>query len=98
MESEGYEHCSNSIVVAEAPFVNLGLQRWERLRKDWLRPSSSSRRRRTAPVEVDIDQVIDRIFSPDSDGQLPHPIPLIQLVNLISDLWEGLFVPLYFEN
>jgi hypothetical protein len=33
--------------------------------------------------------VIERIFSPDSDGELPHAIPLPQLIDLMTDLWEG---------
>jgi len=38
-------------------------------------------------------QVIDRIFSPESTGHLPHAVPLPQLVDLMTDLWEadGLF-------
>lgn len=71
-----------------AVYTNPGLQRWEEGRKRWLdieKPSEHVKR----AVNVDIDLVIDRIFSPDSDGSLPHSIPLPQIIDLMTDLWEG---------
>lgn len=58
----------------ETPYSNTGLKRWEAGRKQWLdiersrlaRPEKMKR-----AVNVDIDLVIDRIFSPESDGYVP---------------------------
>ena len=40
-------------------------------------------------VDLDVDLVIDRIFSPESTGELPRAVPLPQLIDIMTDLWEG---------
>mmetsp|Transcript_10109 Transcript_10109/g.12267 ORF Transcript_10109/g.12267 Transcript_10109/m.12267 type:complete len:86 (-) Transcript_10109:247-504(-) len=78
---------------AGAPYSNLGLKRWEEGRKKWLEVEESGVEKTKRAVNVNIDLIIDRIFSPESDGTLPHAVPLPQLIDLMTDLWEadGLF-------
>lgn len=43
---------------------------------------------------MDVDEVIDDLFSGGGGtGELPHAIPLPQMIDLLVDLWEaeGLF-------
>jgi hypothetical protein len=63
-------------------FVNHGLNNWEKLRLEWQQKAPlppGAVEKRPSAVDVDIDLVIDRIFSPDSTGELPHALPLPQV-------------------
>ena len=75
-------------------YVNEGLARWEALRARWLKhaPGAESRERQTA-IDIEIDEIIDAIFTPEAGGKLPRPLPLPQMIDVLTDLWEadGLF-------
>mmetsp|Transcript_58536 Transcript_58536/g.132542 ORF Transcript_58536/g.132542 Transcript_58536/m.132542 type:complete len:108 (+) Transcript_58536:259-582(+) len=95
-EQNGAAIPPHALVVADGSnFVNVGLILWEKSRAEWLKKTveAAGGMRRPCAVELDVDLVIDRIFSPDSTGELPHPVPLPQLIDLMTDLWEadGLF-------
>jgi hypothetical protein len=77
-------------------YKNPGLERWEEGRRQWLADVGKPVTRVKRAVNVDIDLVIDRIFSPESDGTLPRAIPLPQLIDLMTDLWEGSFSFFFF--
>lgn len=42
---------------------------------------------------VDVDEVIQRVYSSQGGGLLPEPIPLSQMIDILIDFWEadGLF-------
>jgi hypothetical protein len=42
---------------------------------------------------IDVEDVIERIFSQTGKGQLSEPIPLGQMIDILVDFWEseGLF-------
>lgn len=37
---------------------------------------------------VDVDHVIESIFSTTGDARLPQPVPLSQMIDLLVDFWE----------
>ena len=72
-----------------------GLAFWEENRARW-RGSGGNGKRARASRPVDIDGVIDRCFGGEDSrppGELPpafkSPVPLRQLVDLLSDLWDS---------
>jgi len=38
---------------------------------------------------VDIDNIIERVFTANGGGTLPEPIPLSQMVDILIDFWEA---------
>ena len=92
---------SSSDVVVSGDYVNLGLQRWEKLRSEWKSGSSvggkggkgTTRRGEVRAKTIDVEDVIERIFSQTGKGILPEPIPLGQMIDILVDFWEseGLF-------
>jgi len=38
---------------------------------------------------VNVEEVIDGLYGSKSDGSLPKSIPLGQMIDILSDLWEG---------
>lgn len=42
---------------------------------------------------VDVDEVIQRVYSSQGGGLLPEPLPLAQMIDILIDFWEadGLF-------
>lgn len=42
---------------------------------------------------LNVESVIEKVFSPSEDNTLPEPIPLGQMVDILVDFWEadGLF-------
>lgn len=90
----------------DTPFVNAGLQRWEKIRAEWKTPrvgskgsftasgaSGGTRRGEVCAKTIDVEDVIERIFSQSGKGILPEPIPLGQMIDILVDFWEseGLF-------
>jgi hypothetical protein len=73
-----------------APFVNTGLQRWEKMRAEWVGPKPTTPRRDVVKAKpVDLDDVIERIFSQACGGELPVPLPLGQMIDILIDFWEA---------
>jgi hypothetical protein len=76
-------------------FVNEGFARWQRLRAEWVHPRTECKqtaRREVKAKDIDVDQVIDRIFAQTSGGvqkDLPTPLPLGQMVDILIDFWEA---------
>mmetsp|Transcript_28142 Transcript_28142/g.36876 ORF Transcript_28142/g.36876 Transcript_28142/m.36876 type:complete len:128 (+) Transcript_28142:129-512(+) len=69
-------------------FINHGLNLWEQQRQNWLSQSTSSLLGSRCR-DMDIDLVIDRIFSSSQQGKLPHALPLPQMIDILVDLWEA---------
>lgn len=40
-------------------------------------------------VSVNVDDVIESVYSQTSNGTLPQPIPLGQMISMLMDFWEG---------
>jgi hypothetical protein len=72
----------------------VGLRRWEALRKGWLSQKSDESTPKAA-IPLDVDEIIDLIFSQrwrSQEGdrsQFPQPVPLPQMVDILVDLWEA---------
>jgi hypothetical protein len=69
---------------------------WEESREKWLgQCDSSSSTAAKAAVAIDVDEIIDLIFSqrwrsPEEDkSSFPQAVPLPQMVDILVDLWEA---------
>jgi hypothetical protein len=74
------------------PFQNVGYENWCKLRADWRRPSPNYKHSARGEVKnrnLDIDAVIEHVFSQPLSGQLPHPVPLGQMIDILIDFWEA---------
>lgn len=40
---------------------------------------------------MDVDTIIESIFSTTGDARLPQPVPLSQMIDLLVDFWEVRF-------
>ena len=38
---------------------------------------------------VDVDDIIDRLFSQSGSMSLPEPMPLGQMIEILNDVWEN---------
>lgn len=38
---------------------------------------------------LDVEDIIERIFSPGDTGQLSEPVPLGQMIDILIDVWES---------
>jgi hypothetical protein len=38
---------------------------------------------------VDVDEVIQRVYSSSGGGKLPEPLPLSQMIDILIDFWEA---------
>ena len=47
------------------------------------------RRGEVRAKSIDVEEVIERIFSPTGKGILPEPIPLGQMIDILVDFWES---------
>jgi hypothetical protein len=78
--------------VPEEEFVNVGLQKWEEVRAKWRTVSPEKGIKRKGEVRaknVDVDDVIERIYSQTGNGALREPLPLGQMIDLLIDFWEA---------
>jgi hypothetical protein len=89
-------------VVVDPPveFINEGLIRWEAARHGWLgaRASDDSSSAKATAVPLDVDKIIDVLFHASSrearasnlsPEKFPRQVPLPQMVDILSDLWEA---------
>eukprot|EP00521_Asterionellopsis_glacialis_P021626 CAMPEP_0195319682 /NCGR_PEP_ID=MMETSP0708-20121125/5651_1 /TAXON_ID=33640 /ORGANISM="Asterionellopsis glacialis, Strain CCMP134" /LENGTH=93 /DNA_ID=CAMNT_0040385943 /DNA_START=85 /DNA_END=366 /DNA_ORIENTATION=- len=74
--------------------IKVCMQRWEEAREQWKKTDTSDSTPKGA-VPVDVDEIIDLIFSQrwrnpdDNKGAFPQPVPLPQMVDILVDLWEA---------
>lgn len=75
-----------------------GLARWENSREQWLAHKSDTDSTAKVAVPLEVDEIIDVIFSPrwrnagEEDGppqRFPQNVPLPQMVDILVDLWEA---------
>lgn len=74
-------------------FVNHGLNNWEKIRANWRSTDKVTKKPDVGAKNVDVDEVIQRVYSSQGGGLLPEPIPLSQMIDILIDFWEadGLF-------
>ena len=78
-----------------AIWVNQGLSRWHFLRSRWLSSSTNANndvklnRKLNHAISLEIDDVIDSIFTSDGKSTLSYSIPLPQIIDILTDLWEA---------
>lgn len=76
-----------------------GLRRWEEARAQWHASKSSDTDSTTrVAIPLDVDEIIDIIFSPrwrmpghelGPPRRFPQNVPLAQMVDVLVDLWEA---------
>lgn len=88
-----------SLFIYSICSLSSGLKQWEEARAQWLSSKQSdtdSTSRAAVPIEV--DEIIDVIFSPrwrnpgEESGpprRFPQNVPLPQMVDVLADLWEA---------
>lgn len=96
--TESSEGGSEESKKVSSSFVNSGLARWEQAREQWLAHKSDTDSTGKAAVPLDVDEIIDVLFSPrwrnagEEDGpprRFPQNVPLTQMVDVLVDLWEA---------
>lgn len=82
---------SNSL--SEEPYINIGRERFEKIRADWVKPKPGVLSRKSSAEvlakSVDVEDVIERLFAQNGGGVLPEPIPLGQMIDILIDFWEA---------
>jgi hypothetical protein len=85
-------------------YVNQGLANFERKRALWLGggagglvggsggTGAAAAGKSSGEVRariVDVEDVVDKIFSQTGSGQLSHPLPLGQMIDILVEFWEA---------
>ena len=80
------------------PYVNPGLERWNATRAKWLaepspaeakEKSSANKRGEVRAKNIDVEDLVERIFSQSGSGVLAEPVPLGQLIDILIEFWEA---------
>lgn len=75
------------------PYHNAGLERWMAGRAAWKKPlaeqKSAEKHGEIRSKSLDVDAVIEHVFSQPLSGQLPQPVPLGQMIDILIDFWEA---------
>jgi len=75
-----------------------GLRRWEAIRSEWLKPKLSSNSNSSSSSatnihvdrdDLDSEEILETIFSPQGDWELRQPVPLDFMVDILMDFWES---------
>ena len=62
------------------------------MRAEWLKPKGgASRVKKSEPKakSVDVEDILERLFSQSGGGKLPEPLPLGQMIDILVDFWEA---------
>ena len=73
------------------PFVNHGFLRWQQGRMEWKQPKSdgSGKKPTVAAKDLDIDAIVEHVFSQPGKTNLPESVPLGQMIDILIDFWEA---------
>ena len=74
------------------PFHNPGFERWTKMRAEWRKPAPGTKAGSRGEVNnrnLDVDAVIEHVFSQPLSGQLPQAVPLGQMIDILIDFWEA---------
>ena len=78
-----------------AIWVNQGQSRWHFIRSRWLsscteiNEDEQLNKKLKNAISLEIDNVIDSIFTSDGKSTLSYSIPLPQIIDILTDLWEA---------
>eukprot|EP00547_Thalassionema_nitzschioides_P006952 CAMPEP_0194203214 /NCGR_PEP_ID=MMETSP0156-20130528/3059_1 /TAXON_ID=33649 /ORGANISM="Thalassionema nitzschioides, Strain L26-B" /LENGTH=119 /DNA_ID=CAMNT_0038928919 /DNA_START=56 /DNA_END=415 /DNA_ORIENTATION=- len=96
MEMETKELSEAQEGADEPQFVNQGFLKWEESRNKWISSTQESNSKtKTGAKALDVDEIIDLIFSQrwrsqsPERNQFPEAVPLPQMVDILVDLWEA---------
>ena len=70
-------------------FANEGLLKWEQDRNSWRSVCSSKSTKTNHSQSVDVDVIIEHIFTNPGKTALPSPVPLPQMIDILVDFWES---------
>eukprot|EP01035_Chromulina_nebulosa_P029500 gene29500-39097_t len=99
-KSSGSESRSQGVGDRDESKTLSGAERWELIRRRWLEPPNESkvevsRKPKVIAKAIDVDDVIERIFSTSKSnsaelsGLLKEPLPLAQMIDILTDFWEA---------
>ena len=90
-KSPGVDAKTTSNSVQNNEFVNLGMENWQRIRRNWLQVTSDAKRHKgeVKAKSIDAEDVIERVFSQSGNGVLREPVPLGQMIDILIDFWEA---------
>jgi hypothetical protein len=71
------------------PFVNHGFLRWQQGRMEWKQPKSDGKKPAMAAKDLDIDAIVEHVFSQPGKTDLPESVPLGQMIDILIDFWEA---------
>eukprot|EP01138_Halocafeteria_seosinensis_P015421 gb/GECG01015738.1/.p1 GENE.gb/GECG01015738.1/~~gb/GECG01015738.1/.p1 ORF type:complete len:162 (+),score=29.04 gb/GECG01015738.1/:1-486(+) len=75
--------------------VNYGEEYWHKQRQEWLTPPDGEppKRRRKKAVPINVAKFEELLRQPDKKQAFPHPVPLGQMIDIMTELWEdeGIF-------
>jgi transposase len=88
---------SSSSSSTSGEYVNHGYENWLKVRQEWRfgsprTPQSAINRRRAADnKDVDVEEILERIFNSSNshDMTLPEPVSLNKMVEILLDVWEA---------
>ena len=68
-------------------FHNGGHAKWQQDREKWR--TTTNQRKKDPARAVDVDVIVEHIFTQHGRKNLPAPVPLPQMVDLLIDFWEA---------
>jgi hypothetical protein len=88
---------SSSSSSTSDEYVNHGYENWLKVRQEWrfgsprTPQSAITRRRATDNKNVDVEEILERIFNSSNshDMTLPEPVSLDKMVEILLDVWEA---------
>eukprot|EP00548_Thalassiothrix_antarctica_P011808 CAMPEP_0194158400 /NCGR_PEP_ID=MMETSP0152-20130528/75907_1 /TAXON_ID=1049557 /ORGANISM="Thalassiothrix antarctica, Strain L6-D1" /LENGTH=162 /DNA_ID=CAMNT_0038867609 /DNA_START=139 /DNA_END=627 /DNA_ORIENTATION=+ len=81
--------------ISSLTFINKGFKKWEKERTIWILQRDSNYNDDRCAKALDVDEIIDQIFSQRwrsqtlERSQFSKPVPLPQMVDILVDLWEA---------
>ena len=66
--------------------------KWETIRNQWLQAKYESSLKEIVEIKtknLDMEEVIEIIFSQTGNGMLKEPVPLAQMVYMLTEIWEA---------
>lgn len=79
-------------------FENQGLSNFERVRSEWLKSNCKDNGAKNArassggevrAISLDVETIVEKVFSQTGNGHLPHPVSLPQMIDILIDFWEA---------
>lgn len=91
-------HLLHVINIRSYSTFSKGFLKWEEARNTWISTATATQencRAKTEAKALDVDEIIDLIFSQrwrsqsPERSQFPEAVPLPQMVDILVDLWEA---------